>query len=62
MMVSGVHPVRATKVRYYDDPQFQRRVLKPPRPKSVTLAAQGDDWSSRAPSILTMTWTSEPVQ
>lgn len=49
VMVSGVHPVRAAKVRYYEDPQFQRRVLKPPGPKSVTLAAQGDDWSSRPP-------------
>ena len=31
VMVSGVHPVRARKVRYYEDPQFQRRILKPSR-------------------------------
>src|SRR5579864_5388951 len=29
VMVSGVHPVRARKVRYYEDPKFQRQVLKP---------------------------------
>jgi len=25
VMVSGVHPVRARKVRYYEDTQFQGR-------------------------------------
>ncbi|WP_027554666.1 conjugal transfer protein TraG [Bradyrhizobium sp. Cp5.3] len=49
VMVSGVHPVRARKARYYEDQQFQRRILKPSPPTSVTLAAQGDDWSSRRP-------------
>lgn len=50
VMVSGVHPVRATNVRYYENPPFQRRVLKPPGPERVTLPAQPDDWSSRAPN------------
>jgi type IV secretion system protein VirD4 len=49
VMISGVHPVRATKVRYYEDPQFQHRVLKPPHPEPFTLPARQDDWSSRAP-------------
>jgi type IV secretion system protein VirD4 len=49
VMISGVHPVRATKVRYYEDAQFQQRVLKPPRPEPITLPARQDDWSSRAP-------------
>src|SRR6478672_1192540 len=26
VMVSGVHPIRARKVRYYEDPQFQHRI------------------------------------
>jgi len=26
VMVSGVRPVRARKVRYYEDPQFQSRI------------------------------------
>src|ERR1700690_4337329 len=43
MMVSGVHPVRARKVRYYEDPQFQRRILKPPRIGPPTLAAKADE-------------------
>ncbi|MET4121143.1 type IV secretion system protein VirD4 [Bradyrhizobium sp. JR1.5] len=49
VMISGVHPVRATKVRYYEDPQFQRRVLKPPRFEPRTLPAGPDDWSAGAP-------------
>ncbi|MGY4298770.1 hypothetical protein ACVWXN_006865 [Bradyrhizobium sp. i1.4.4] len=49
VMISGVHPVRATKVRYYEDPQFQRRVLKPPRFEPRTLSAGPDDWSAGAP-------------
>lgn len=28
-MVSGLHPLRATKVRYHEDPQFQKRIFKP---------------------------------
>ena len=49
VMVSGVHPVRARKVRYYEDPQFQRRILKPSRTGSVSLVAQRDDWLGRTP-------------
>ncbi|QAY95239.1 conjugal transfer protein TraG [Methylovirgula ligni] len=46
VMVSGVHPIRARKARYYEDRRFQERILPPPmlaRPK----AARPDDWSSR---------------
>ncbi|MBW5439245.1 conjugal transfer protein TraG [Bradyrhizobium canariense] len=49
VMISGVHPVRATKARYYEDPQFQRRVLKPARFDPRTLSAGPDDWSAGAP-------------
>jgi type IV secretion system protein VirD4 len=49
VMVSGVHPVRARKARYYEDPQLQRLILKPPRTGPVSLVAQPDDWSGRAP-------------
>jgi type IV secretion system protein VirD4 len=51
VMVSGVHPVRARKVRYYEDTQFQRRILKPSRIAPVGLLAQPDDWSDRAPVL-----------
>jgi len=47
VMVSGVHPVRASKVRYYEDTQLKRRVLNPPRANPVALVARTDDWSGR---------------
>jgi type IV secretion system protein VirD4 len=53
VMVSGVHPVRARKIRYYEDPQLQRRILKPSK-GSASLAAQRDDWSTRAPVSLSV--------
>ena len=49
VMVSGVHPVRARKVRYYEDPQFQRRILKPSRAVPINLVARPDEWSGHAP-------------
>lgn len=49
VMVSGVHPVRARKVRYYEDPQFQRRVLKPSRAVPIDLVMRPDEWSGHAP-------------
>src|SRR5207244_3830657 len=49
VMVSGVTPVRARKVRYYEDPQFQRRVLKPSRAAPINSSARPDEWSEHAP-------------
>lgn len=49
VMISGVHPVRARKVRYYDDPRFQYRILKPSRVVPIDLAMRPDEWSGRAP-------------
>ena len=49
VMVSGVHPVRARKVRYYEDPQFQRRILKPSRAVPIDLVMRPDEWSGHAP-------------
>src|ERR1700733_9354667 len=40
VMVSGVHPVRARKVRFYEDPQFQRLILKPSRAVPIALVRQ----------------------
>jgi type IV secretion system protein VirD4 len=47
VMVSGARPVRASKVRYYEDTQLKRRVLDPSPANPVTLVAQADDWSGR---------------
>jgi type IV secretion system protein VirD4 len=49
VMVSGLHPIRARKVRYYEDPQFQSRILTPSYAMPVDRAARSDDWSGRAP-------------
>ncbi len=49
VMISGVHPVRARKVRYYEDPQFQCRILKPSRTAPINLIARPDEWSGHAP-------------
>ncbi|WP_174511697.1 conjugal transfer protein TraG [Methylocella tundrae] len=46
VMVSGVHPIRAKKARYYEDERLQERIVTPPvlaRPKEARL----DDWSAR---------------
>jgi type IV secretion system protein VirD4 len=46
VMVSGVHPIRAKKARYYEDARFEERIVAPPvpvRPKE----GRPDDWSSR---------------
>lgn len=47
VMISGVHPVRARKARYYEDPQFQERVLKPAHMRPLASAGRSDDWSGR---------------
>ena len=46
VMVSGLHPIRAKKARYYEDARFQERIVSPPalaRPKE----GRPDDWSAR---------------
>ena len=32
VLVSGCHPIRAKKARYYEDPQLRTRILPPPKP------------------------------
>jgi type IV secretion system protein VirD4 len=44
VMVSGTPPIRAKKVRYFEDQRFLERVLPPPKPAHATLV-NGDDWS-----------------
>lgn len=45
VMVAGMPPIRAQKARYFEDVQFQARILTPPTPEKV--AARADDWSAR---------------
>lgn len=48
VMVSGLAPIRAKKVRYYEDVRFRERVLVPPE-RSSRLHAFPDDWSQLPP-------------
>ena len=54
VMVSGLHPVRARKVRYYEDAQFRSRILRPSGNIPVNLVVQRDDWSGRPPIVPTV--------
>ena len=44
VMVSGTPPIRAKKVRYFEDHRFLERVLPPPEPAHGSLTKH-DDWS-----------------
>jgi type IV secretion system protein VirD4 len=45
VMVSGAHPLRAKKARYFEDRRFAERVGPPP-PLTAPGPAVADDWSS----------------
>jgi type IV secretion system protein VirD4 len=51
ILVSGMAPIRAKKLRYYDDPNFRDRLLPPPQLASGAYAdrprRRPDDWSGR---------------
>ncbi len=47
VMVSGIHPIRAKKARYYEDRRFQERILPPPQDAQHT--PRPDDWSQLPP-------------
>jgi type IV secretion system protein VirD4 len=51
IMVSGHAPIRASKLRYYEDRNFTRRVLPPPALSNESYvdrpAARADDWSGQ---------------
>ncbi|NQE61488.1 conjugal transfer protein TraG [Caulobacter sp. RHG1] len=46
VQVSGVAPIRATKVRYYLDRELQSRVGKPPQEPAILLPTSLSDWVS----------------
>lgn len=51
VLVSGMAPIRAKKLRYYEDGAFKARLLPPPAPGRTVYAdrpvARPDDWSGR---------------
>jgi type IV secretion system protein VirD4 len=52
LLVSGVHPIRAKKVRYFEDRRFQERILPSPSlagfGKNLSTSCR-DDWSALPP-------------
>ncbi|EIM72239.1 conjugal transfer coupling protein TraG [Nitratireductor aquibiodomus RA22] len=45
VMVAGISPIRAKKVRYYEDQRFQDRILPPPS-KAEPVGSGDDEWST----------------
>ncbi|WP_114391241.1 conjugal transfer protein TraG [Notoacmeibacter marinus] len=45
VMVAGTPPIRAKKARYFEDGQFQARILEPPDPRKSGVQ-RADDWSA----------------
>lgn len=60
VLVSGLPPIRAKKLRYFDDANFMMRVSEPPAIGSGSYVdrppSRPDDWSGRfvAPSVTTL--------
>jgi len=46
VMVAGTPPIRAKKVRYYEDQRFTERVLPPPDPAASGRSLRPDGWST----------------
>ncbi len=49
VMVAGVPPIRANKVRYYKDRRFTERVVSPPDIHAASGPPRPDDWSALPP-------------
>mgnify|MGYP000144386929 FL=1 len=45
VMIAGISPIRAMKVRYYEDPRFQDRILHPPS-RAESAETEKDEWST----------------
>jgi type IV secretion system protein VirD4 len=46
VMVAGTPPIRAKKVRYYEDRRFTERILPPPDPAATGRSSRTDGWST----------------
>ena len=49
VMISGSAPVRAKKVRYYEDPELAGRILPPPKPSPSNSSPQSRAQATTAP-------------
>lgn len=66
ILVSGLSPIRAQKLRYYDDRNFEGRVSSPPEPGldgySDCPEPRADDWTGRTAAPVTKADAAEPFQ
>jgi type IV secretion system protein VirD4 len=46
ILMAGCPPIRAKKVRYFQDRRFAERILPPPQPGRTSEPVRSDDWSS----------------
>ena len=49
VLMSGCHPIRAKKARYFEDKRLIERVLPPPTLGSKPAPSKPDNWSALAP-------------
>ncbi|PEQ10361.1 conjugal transfer protein TraG [Novosphingobium sp. PC22D] len=61
VMVAGIPPIRAQKVRYYKDRRFTERVVSPPDIEGRARKTHPDDWSSLPPIIVSPVSEPAPV-
>lgn len=58
VLAAGLAPIRAKKVRYFEDRRFNVRILPPPKPAETSSMPQGplqaDDWSATPVPKLTL--------
>ena len=55
MLASGIHPILAKKVRYYENQMLQKRILPPPSLTDLMKklpTARHDDWSALPPAAV----------
>lgn len=61
LMVAGCPPIRAKKLRYYEDSNFTRRICAPPTLTEDDYpdrpAARADDWSTLSPRVKSLTYS-----
>ena len=44
VLISGLPPIRAKKLRYFEDRNFLERILPAPDPANLTISPVADDW------------------
>src|SRR5271169_5251391 len=69
VLVSGCHPIRAKKVRYFEDAEMKARILPPPVleaskasiPSSIPIGRDQGDWTGAIVAAPAATFTEDPA-